>query len=124
MLYFVSNHYRQISDDDFQSIERYVVLIYARSSILESVNDCRKALITKKGRNIESLPPTRDALIRHSMKALLQGWYVIMAIVIKVLFQHKSSFLSKTTTRCSNENISSKFISSQQMETQFLMGYI
>ena len=64
---------RNLTNEDIQSLETYVVMIYDRLSTLRSVNECRKTLFTKKGRNIESLPPTRDALIQHSRRALLQG---------------------------------------------------
>ena len=69
---------REITDDDFQNLERYVILLYDRSSTLENVNECRKELFTKKGRSIDNLPPTRDALFQHSKRALLQARYAIV----------------------------------------------
>ena len=65
----------QITDEDFLSLERYVILIYDRASTLQNVNECCKALFSKKGRSIDALPPSRDALIQHSRRALLQGGY-------------------------------------------------
>ena len=40
------------------------------------VNDARKYLFTKKGRGLEGLPPTHDALKQHVMRATYQGGYV------------------------------------------------
>ena len=64
---------RDIRDEDLKNLEHYVVLLYDRSSSLEEVDDCRRSLFTTKGRNIESIPPTKDALIQHSRRALLHG---------------------------------------------------
>ena len=41
----------------FPTIERYVTLLYDRSSLLESVNDCQKALFARKGKSLEASPP-------------------------------------------------------------------
>ena len=38
----------------FPTIERYVTLLYDQSSLLESVNDCRKALFATKDRSLEA----------------------------------------------------------------------
>ena len=56
----------------FPTIERYVTLLYDQSSLLESVNDCRKALFATKGRLLEAIPPTYDALLQHKKRAIYQ----------------------------------------------------
>ena len=56
-------------------IERFVVLLYDRTSTKDSVNTARKHLFAKKGRQIENLPPTQSALIEHIKRAALQGGY-------------------------------------------------
>ena len=40
------------------------------------VNDARKYLLTKRGRDLEGLPPTRDALEQHVKRATYQGGHV------------------------------------------------
>ena len=45
--------------------ERFVVLMYGRSSICMNVNDARKELFAHKGRSIEPIPPTADALFQR-----------------------------------------------------------
>ena len=68
------------SEEQVQSImptlERFVILMYDRGSSSVSVNDARKELFTKKGRTIESIPPTQNALYLHVKRAIYQGAYV------------------------------------------------
>ena len=44
-------------------IERYVVLLYDRSSTANMVNEFRKQLFMQKTRTIDNISPTRDALL-------------------------------------------------------------
>lgn len=64
---------RELTNDDTQFIERFVILLYDRSCQLPSIDECRRMLFTKKGRSIESLPPTKDALMQHTKRAVYQG---------------------------------------------------
>jgi len=50
----------------FGIIQRFVVLMYERTSAAESVDECRKHLFAQKGRSMESIPPTADALLQHA----------------------------------------------------------
>ena len=96
-----------ISCESLSLIERYLILMYDKTSPLSKVrvdineivyswlfysygpslslqlllfmlqvNDARKYLFTKKGRGLEGLPPTHDALKQHLMRATYQGGYV------------------------------------------------
>ena len=56
-------------------LERFVVLMYDRSSICMNVNDAHKELFVHKGRSIESIPPTADALFQHSKRSVYQSGY-------------------------------------------------
>ena len=40
------------------------------------VNDLRKYLFTKKGRTVDSLPPTEDSLRQHVKRAIFQAGFV------------------------------------------------
>ncbi len=51
-----------ISDSLMSVLERFVVLLYDRTSDQVSVNDARKQLFTQKSRSLENLPPTQAAL--------------------------------------------------------------
>jgi len=62
-------------DDNMDVLERFVVLLYGRTSSREHVNECRKNLFTQNGRSIDALPPTREALKQHIKRAAYQAGY-------------------------------------------------
>jgi hypothetical protein len=49
----------------FSVIERFVILMYDRTSDSDYVNMCRKQLFSFKGRTMETIPPTHAALMQH-----------------------------------------------------------
>ena len=51
---------QELSEDNLRVIERFIVLMYDRTSPLMTVNECRRSMFTKKGRSVESIPPTQD----------------------------------------------------------------
>jgi len=51
------------------------LLLYDRSSSKTSANALHKHLFTKKGRSMDSLPPTEAALLQHVRRAALQSGY-------------------------------------------------
>ena len=55
--------------------ERFVVLLYDRASSSNSVNFACKKLYARK-HNIDSIPPTQDALIQHLRRAVLQSGHI------------------------------------------------
>ena len=57
-------------------LERFVVLLYDRTSNLTKVNEARQELFSKKSRDLECIPPTRAALEQHDRRAVLQGGHV------------------------------------------------
>eukprot|EP00794_Sanderia_malayensis_P013411 gene13411-14786_t len=69
----LSNNPNKIKMDEMLLLQRYVVLLYDRSSHCLTVNDARRWLFTKKSRTVEGLPPTEDALLQHARRAALQG---------------------------------------------------
>ena len=64
-----------IVDDSLDTLEHFVVLLYDRTSNHEHVNDARKQLFTQKGRAIDALPPTREALGPHIRRTADQADY-------------------------------------------------
>ena len=65
-----------ITDDSMDVSERFVVLLYDRTSSLTKVNEARQELFSKKSRNLDNIPPTRAALVQHTKRTVLQGGYV------------------------------------------------
>ena len=59
-----------------EAIERYVVLLYQRTSTLGRVNDARKQLFAFGNRKIENVPPTFCALEQHAKKVVYQGGHI------------------------------------------------
>ena len=55
-----------ISSKNFALLQRYVVMLYDKSSSLEDVDECRQVLITKKSRSIDGIPTTKAALFQHT----------------------------------------------------------
>lgn len=62
-----------ISDEDLEVIQRFVILLYDRTSACVDVNQSRRELFTKKNRTVENIPPTLDALRLHIKRASLQS---------------------------------------------------
>ena len=60
-----------ISDEDFECIEQFVVLLCNITSPCISVNECRNVLYTKKCCPVEKILPTKAALEQHIKQAML-----------------------------------------------------
>ena len=63
----------EISDMAMKTLERFVVLLYDRTSDIMTVNDSRKYLFTQKTRSLENLPPTCEVLKQHIKRARYQS---------------------------------------------------
>lgn len=63
----------ELPDEDVAVLERFTILLYDRTSDLTDIDEARKEMFTKKGRAMESIPPTRGALIQHIKRAVYQG---------------------------------------------------
>ncbi|CAB3998852.1 Hypothetical predicted protein [Paramuricea clavata] len=63
----------EISEKALLLLERYVVLMYDRTSESTNVNDARKQLFTQKSRTLENIPPTQAALKQHIKRTRYQA---------------------------------------------------
>ena len=61
-----------IPEDVLSCIERFVILVYDRTSISNGIDNTRKNLF-KKNSYINMIPPTRAALVQHVKRATYQG---------------------------------------------------
>lgn len=59
--------------EHFKLLEHFTVIMYDKTSSLESVNECRRALFCQKGKSMENIPPTQAALLQHSRRAIYQA---------------------------------------------------
>ncbi|KAK3737069.1 hypothetical protein QZH41_013876, partial [Actinostola sp. cb2023] len=57
-----------IDDTCLAVIERFIILLYDRTSNLTEVNMARQYLFSKKSRNLENIPPTKEALLLQHIK--------------------------------------------------------
>ncbi len=55
--------------------EQFVTLMYDHTSTCKSTNDARKDLFTRKGRAIDAILPTADALLQHVKRSAYQAGY-------------------------------------------------
>ena len=62
----------QMSDEDWEYLQRFVVLLYDRYSTLMSVNKCRRKLFSR-GCLVYTIPPTENALKQQIRRAMLQS---------------------------------------------------
>ena len=54
------------TDMAMETLGRFVLLLYDRTSDIMNVNDSRKYLFTQKTRSLENLPPTQEILIKQA----------------------------------------------------------
>ena len=62
-----------ITEESLAVLERFVVLLYDRTSSLLKANKACQELFCKKSREFDSIPPTKAALEQHIRRAVLQG---------------------------------------------------
>ena len=65
-----------ILEDDSALIERFVILMYSRTSPLTLVNQARQIFFAQGNRIIENIPPTQSALQQHMKRAAYQAGHV------------------------------------------------
>jgi len=56
-------------------IERFIILLYDRTSVCSDINKARQKLFVKRT-NVKAIPPTKAALEQHVKRAVYQGGYV------------------------------------------------
>ena len=66
---------RSIADEQMCQLERFVILLYDRTSQCMQVNQARNTLFAK-GRQIDHIPPTKGALVEHTKWAAYQAGYI------------------------------------------------
>ena len=55
------------------TLERFTVLIYDKTSSKSHVDDARLGLFVRKGRDVSNIPPTKGALVQHVRRAVYQA---------------------------------------------------
>jgi len=65
-----------IKSDVFKLLERFVVILYDRTSDQDNFNSCRKHLFAKRSCTLELLPPTSDASMMHVERAVYKAVFI------------------------------------------------
>lgn len=64
---------REVTEEDMQLLEKFVVCMYDRSSSATGVDEARLDLFARKQRSYDCIPPTRAALKEHAKRAAYQS---------------------------------------------------
>ena len=75
MLLKLSSAPSVIEEDIIHTIERFVILMYDRTSTCHDIDKARRKIFAKKN-NVKHIPSTRAALEQHVKRATYQGGYV------------------------------------------------
>lgn len=62
-----------LDDGDLEILEKFVVLMYDRSSTAANVDETRLDMFDRKQRLYEAIPPTKAALLQHTKRAAYQA---------------------------------------------------
>ena len=60
--------------ENFRKIERLIVLVYDKTSTSLSINQTRRELFCLKNVTMERMPPTQNALLQHTKRAVYQAF--------------------------------------------------
>ena len=70
-------------DTCMDTLERFVVLLYDRTSSQEHINEARKHLFATKGKSLENIPPTRESLRQHIKRAAYQAGFCWAQMMVR-----------------------------------------
>ena len=73
----------KIEESDLEILEKFVVLMYDRSSSVASVNEARLALFARKQRSYDLIPPTQGALTEHAKRAAYQAGHIWSQAIVR-----------------------------------------
>ena len=65
-----------LNEDDMNKLERFIALLYNRSTHLVDINELRKVLFVQSNRQLENIPPSKAALREHIKRALFQAGHI------------------------------------------------
>jgi hypothetical protein len=62
-----------VNETDLHILERFVILMYDRTSECTDLDVARKQLFTKNSKMLEMLPPSSSAFVQHVKRAVHQA---------------------------------------------------
>ena len=61
----------EISDDEFELLEFFIVRLYSKICNAEEVNEARRILFSRGNKMIKNILPTKGALKQHVLRSVL-----------------------------------------------------
>ena len=61
-----------IDTEHFKALEHFTVILYDKTSSIHHIYEARKEQFCQKGKTMERLPPTQDALLQHTKRVAYQ----------------------------------------------------
>ena len=65
----LSQYSPTVNDNEVDILDKFVVMVYDRSSTATGVNNARLDMFARKQRPYKAIPPTRSALFQHVKRA-------------------------------------------------------
>ena len=62
---------KEITEECMAVLERFVALLYDRTSSLMKVNEAQQKFFSKRAKSLDSIPPTRASLEQHLKRGVL-----------------------------------------------------
>jgi hypothetical protein len=74
----------EITDEDMDHLQRFVVILYSWTSSLShgEVNEAHKQLFAHGNRKVENISPTKEALLQHVKRAVYQAGHIWCLVLI------------------------------------------
>ena len=69
----ISSFHFEMTCDEFAVLERLIILVHDKKCISIEVKTARRLLFAKTARQIDHIPPTKEALLQHCRRAVYQG---------------------------------------------------
>lgn len=73
----------QVTDEDVSVIERFVILMYSRTSQFHNVNAAWKQMFLYGNRQIDKVPPSHNALYQHILRAVYQSGHIWVQMLLR-----------------------------------------
>ena len=69
------NPFRQLDilSPNFSLLQRFTVILYSKSSNIDLVDEARMEPFCRDNKSMENIPPTSDALLKHTKRAVYQA---------------------------------------------------
>ena len=78
--------------ENFRKIERLIVLVYDKTSTSVSINQTRRELFCLKNITMERMPPTQNALLQHTKRAVYQASIWVTSTEVQQMIPSPSDY--------------------------------